>query len=80
MKRDRESPLRGIVAANIRRLREARGMSQEALADEAEIHRVNISRIERRLQAVSIDNLHWIAVALKVEPALLLTPDAELPR
>lgn len=55
-------------------------MSQEALADAAEIHRVNISRIERRLQAISIDNLHWIAAALKVEPALLLTPDADLPR
>ncbi len=40
MKRNRPSPLRMVVAGNMRRLREVRGLSQEALADEAELHRV----------------------------------------
>ena len=47
-------------------------MSQEALADAAEIHRVNISRIERGLQSPSLDHLHWIAQALSVDPTELL--------
>lgn len=72
MKRDRPSPLRANVAANIRQLRNACGMSQEALADAAEIHRVNISRIERGLQSPSLDHLHWIAQALGVDPTELL--------
>lgn len=72
MKRNRPSPLRGIVAANMRRLREAHGMSQETLADLADIHRVNISKIERGQHSLSLDNLHWIAKALGVKAADLL--------
>jgi transcriptional regulator with XRE-family HTH domain len=72
MKRNRPSPLRMVVAGNMRRLREARGLSQEALAEEADIHRVNISKIERGKHAPSLDNLHWIAKALGVSAAELL--------
>lgn len=56
----------------MRRLRALRGVSQEELADRADIHRTNISKLERGLHAVSIDNLHWIANALGVEAADLL--------
>ena len=72
MKRDRPSPVRQLVAGNIRRLREARELSQEELAHRADLHRTNISKIERGLHAVSIDNLHWIAKALGVEAVDLL--------
>ena len=77
MKRDRESPLRAVVARNMRRLRKARGMSQEKLAFEAEIHRVNISKLERGQHSLSLDNLFWIARALGVTAAELLTPADE---
>jgi transcriptional regulator with XRE-family HTH domain len=78
MKRDRESPLRAVVARNMRRLRKARGMSQEKLAFDAEIHRVNISKIERGQHSLSLDNLFWIARALGVTAAELLTPTDEV--
>jgi len=72
VKRDRSSPVREVVARNVRRLRAERQLSQEELADRAEIHRTNISKIERGLHAVSVDNLHWIARALGVEASDLL--------
>lgn len=74
MKRDRKTPLRGVVAANIRAARKALGLSQEALAHEAELNRVNMSKIERGLHSLSLDNLYWIALALKVSPESLLRP------
>jgi transcriptional regulator with XRE-family HTH domain len=72
VKRDRPSPVRQLVARNVRRLRDERELSQEELAHRADLHRTNISKIERGLQAVSVDNLHWIAKALGVEAAELL--------
>ena len=42
--------LGGIVARNIRRLRLERGLSQEALAVDAEIDRTYVSRLERGLE------------------------------
>ena len=74
MKRDRKTPLREVVAANIRAERKARGLSQETLAHEANLHRVNLSKIERGLHSLSLDNLYWIAMALKVSPHSLLRP------
>lgn len=72
MKVDRTSPLRRIIADNVRRLRSERGLSQEELADRANLHRTNISKLERKLHAISIDNLHWIAAALGVSPEELV--------
>lgn len=60
------------MARNLRRLRDERGLSQEELAHRAELHRTNVSKIERGLHAVSVDNLHWLATALGVEAADLL--------
>lgn len=73
MKRDRKTPLREVVAIRIREVRKARGLSQEALAEEAGLHRVNVSKIERGQHSLSLDNLYWIALALKVPPESLLT-------
>lgn len=66
--------IRAILAANVRRLRAEKGMSQETLADLAGIDRTYVSAIERRVYAVSIDKLASIAKALKVEPYTLLRP------
>jgi transcriptional regulator with XRE-family HTH domain len=64
--------LRKALAQNVRQLREARGMSQEDLADAAQIDRTYVSAIERQRYAVSIDVLERLAEALEVEPGQLI--------
>jgi transcriptional regulator with XRE-family HTH domain len=64
--------LREIFAANIKRLRKERGMSQEDLAFESGLHRTYISGIERGIRNVGLDNIGVIAAALKVAPEALL--------
>ena len=64
--------IREIFAANLRCLRNDRQLSQEQLADLAEIDRTYVSLLERCKYAVSIDVLAKIAQVLDVEPADLL--------
>ncbi len=60
------------LGKNVRRLRDARGWSQEAFADEAGIHRTYISDIERGARNPTITVLERIAVSLDVSPGSLL--------
>jgi len=64
--------LRGILARNVRLIRNDLGLSQEQLADEAGLHRTYVGSIERAERNVSIDNIQKIAKALKVKPDELL--------
>lgn len=64
--------LRAVIAANMRRLRKDRGLSQEALADECGLHRTYIGSIERAERNISIDNIGRIAAALDIEAWTLL--------
>ena len=64
--------IREILAVNLRKLRAARGISQEELAHRAEIDRTYISSLERSLYAASIDVLDKIAHVLNVEVSDLL--------
>jgi transcriptional regulator with XRE-family HTH domain len=59
----------------MRRLRAARGLSQEALAYECGINRTYLSAVERAERNVSIDNIARIAKGLRVEPSVLLKDD-----
>jgi transcriptional regulator with XRE-family HTH domain len=49
-------------------------MSQERLAELADLHRTYVGSIERRERNVSIDNVERLAFALGVDIADLLDP------
>ncbi len=69
---------RELVAWNMRRLRVAKGFSQERLADEAEVDRTYISRFERKMENPSIGVVEKIAEALGVHIVeLLIQPDPD---
>lgn len=72
MKRVPKSPLRDILARNMRQLRSNLGLSQEKLAEEANLNRTYLSAIERSEQNISIDNLFKVANGLGVESWELL--------
>lgn len=67
------SVLRRIVADNVRRLRRDLALSQEDLAGQAQLHRTYVGAIERAERNLSLDNIERLALALKVEPASLLS-------
>ena len=73
--REKKGPLRDILAKNMRRLRAARGLTQEALAYDCGINRTYLSAVERAERNVSIDNIARIVKGLKVEPWRLLKDD-----
>jgi transcriptional regulator with XRE-family HTH domain len=56
-----------LVAWNIRRIRVAKGLSQEALAVDAHIDRTYVSKLERILENPTIGVLDRVAQALQVE-------------
>jgi transcriptional regulator with XRE-family HTH domain len=62
------------VARNIRRLRVARGLSQEALAVDAAIDRTYVSRLERELENPSVAVLQRLAKALGADIRDLFEP------
>lgn len=66
--------LRRVVAANVRRLRKAKGLSQEAFADDCGLHRTYIGGIERAERNVSLDNIERMARALGLPAYELLRP------
>lgn len=66
--------IRDVLALNLKRLRADRGLSQEDLADRADIDRTYISSLERSVYAAGIDVVDRLAKALGVTAADLLAP------
>jgi transcriptional regulator with XRE-family HTH domain len=64
--------LRDVFATNLRRLRNARKLSQDDLAYEAEVSRSYLSQLEKGTFCVSLKIVGRLATALDVEPAELL--------
>ncbi len=60
--------LRETVARNLRRLRQAKGLSQEELADRAHINRNYVGMLEREQHAATIDMLEKLADVLETDP------------
>ena len=67
--------LRVIFARNLRTLRIAKGLSQEALAELAELHRTYVSSVERCERNITLDSLERLAKALSANPLDLLRED-----
>ena len=61
-----------VVGANIRNLREARGVPQDELAHEADIHQTYLSGIENGKRNISLKVLERLAVALGVSETELV--------
>ncbi len=67
--------LRDTFAANLRRLRNAKGLSQDDLAYEAEVSRSYLSQLEKGKFYASLQIIGKLAQALNVEPVeFLKTP------
>ena len=64
--------IRKTLGANLKRLRRAKGWSQEEYAFEAGIHRTYVSDIERGARNPTIEILVKLALPLGVEPADLI--------
>ncbi|TGE09952.1 helix-turn-helix domain-containing protein [Hymenobacter fodinae] len=63
---------------HIRKLREARGFSQQELADHADIAKATIQRIEQAKFSVTLDVLVSLAQALQIRLKDIMDfPDAE---
>jgi transcriptional regulator with XRE-family HTH domain len=64
--------LREVFAANLRRLRHAKGLSQEELAYEADVNRTYLSKLEKGASYAGLEIIGKIAAVLGVPPAELL--------
>jgi transcriptional regulator with XRE-family HTH domain len=64
--------LREVFATNLRRWRNARGLSQDDLAYEAGVSRSYLSQLEKGAYYASLKIIGRLAQALDIEPAELL--------
>ncbi len=64
--------LRDTFAANLRRLRNSKGLSQDDLAYEAEVSRSYLSQLEKGAFYASLRIIERFAKALDVEPVEFL--------
>ncbi len=64
--------IREIFARNLRRARQAQGLSQEDLAHKAEVDRTYVSSLERGIYSPTIEVVERLAIALGVDTADLI--------
>ena len=69
-----QSPTLKIIADNVKAYRLAKDISQEKLAELADVHRNYIGHVERAERNMTIDSIERIAKALGVTVIALLTP------
>ena len=60
-----------VFSKNLRKYRKESGLSQEAFANKAGLHRTYISALERGKRSVALDNIEKIADALGIDAYLL---------
>ncbi len=64
-------PAKTLFGRTVRTLREARGYSQEELAERAGLHRNYVGGIERGERNVALENIVKLAKALSIRPGEL---------
>ncbi|TPO05166.1 helix-turn-helix transcriptional regulator [Mesorhizobium sp. B1-1-5] len=69
--------MRKLVGRNFARLRAAAGLTQEQVAERADISQQYISGLERGQRNPSLETLYKIAQALSVSHVELVRPDEE---
>lgn len=67
-----EGELQRHFGANVRALRLARGLSQEAFAEVLEVHRTYMGGVERGERNLTLQSVERIAARLGVDPRALL--------
>lgn len=68
--------IRQLFAANLRRIRYDKGLSQEELAHQAGVDRAHVSKIERCLTYVGLEIVEKFSKVMGVAPAEFLLPIA----
>lgn len=70
------SEARSRFATSLRKWRNRRGLSQEELAERADLHRTYISDVERGARNLSLESISKLATALEISlPILFSNPD-----
>ena len=64
--------IQAVVGRNVKRYRELKGVSQEELAFQSELHRTYVSGVERGIRNPTVAIVARLAAALGVTPAKLL--------
>lgn len=64
-----------VFGDNLRKYRNALGLSQEAFADKCGLHRTYISAIECYRRSIALENVQRIADALEIETYKLFLED-----
>lgn len=78
MGQPKSSDPRELFGRRLRELRYARGLSQEELADAAQLDRTYVSSCERGKRNISLVNIYRLAAALSLKPEDLLKPPGKL--
>ena len=71
--------IRKLVGRNLKRFREAAGLSQEALAFECGLHRTYVSGVERGVRNPTVEVLEKLAEPLGIPAWRLLVPPDDRP-
>jgi transcriptional regulator with XRE-family HTH domain len=69
-----EGELQLQLGENLRALRQARGLSQEAFAEILDVHRTYMGGVERGERNLTLRSVERIAARLGVDPIELLEP------
>lgn len=70
-----EGDLQRIFGRNLRAYRQAKGLSQEAFADQLEVHRTYMGGIERGERNLTLRSVERIAARIDTEPLALLSSE-----
>ena len=65
--------VRRRLGARVQRLRQAQGLSQEELADRADLHRTYVSGVERGVRNPTVTVLEKLAQGLQTSPPDLVS-------